>query len=126
MTSAFIKPYRTGDVVKYVGARQRAVLGDEMIVLELQIRYGSPSGYAYSTTKGAWYSHFELELVRECDEKSMTALWATSVANDIYEELSEEEDEGPLWNRCLEKAKETDPWTNERVDDDVDDDEDWT
>ena len=68
--SKFIKPYRIGDEVKYVG-KKHYLQGDQ-IIIEVDVR--DVNEYEYGTTMGAWIDHNDLLLIRECNESSIKKL----------------------------------------------------
>jgi hypothetical protein len=70
--SAFVKPFRMGDVVKL---KPKAVRwpwkADDMVIHETTMGQGE---YEYSTNQGAWFNHSDLVFVRECDALSIKVL----------------------------------------------------
>jgi hypothetical protein len=68
----FVKPFRTGDVVRGGWDRKDKGKGEDHIIHECQVE--EINHYKYSTTRGAWFPHTYLSLVRECDAESMNAL----------------------------------------------------
>jgi len=66
----FFPPFRTGDVVMYLG--DTPYRKGEHIIDEVKL--DDPNYYRYSTHRGAWFDHAEFQLVRECDAKSIKAL----------------------------------------------------
>jgi hypothetical protein len=77
------KPFRFGDVCKYVGDDDWS----ERHIIESMSPDG-PEHWEYSTSQGAWIPHSDLELVAESSAESRAELHRLN-----QEELGEEDDE---------------------------------
>lgn len=83
MKKPFVKPFRKGDVVKFVKQYKDGYSSDEGDLFSFW-RVGQQhiiddvswrgDRWEYSTNCGAWIPHESFELVRECDEKSIKKL----------------------------------------------------
>jgi hypothetical protein len=78
---AFVKPFRMGDVVQ--GGWEK---GDKTIHIITEVAMPQEVGYfEYATTRGAWFPHKRLKLVRECDEASLKEMIADAAEDGAFE-----------------------------------------
>jgi len=73
-------PFRTGDVVEFVGEDGYWKKRDKHIIKEVWMH--SPQEFEYSTNRGAWIEHKDLKLVKEADLESLTQLYKESTSDD--------------------------------------------
>lgn len=62
--------FHTGDVVRYIGTSWTK--GQEHIIHKVD--YCGGGRFQYSTSRGAWFTSKEFELVRKADKESFAAL----------------------------------------------------
>ena len=84
MLTKFVPPFRTGDVVEYVGNSSVRNLGNTIHIINAYDVILDK----YSTNRGAWYKHTDFKLIEECSANSIEKL-----RKDIYYEEDYDEDE---------------------------------
>jgi hypothetical protein len=87
-------PYRTGDVVAYVGKDPiwQSILRPRKAIIINECLVSSTGDHEYSTNVGAWFSHNDFELRKAADIRSIKLL-CKHLDEELCLEVEEEFDE---------------------------------